>query len=516
MSLAEVPPPAAIFAATKPPERILLAEAGSPDPPDSAVAEVSRPATRVYGSLLDPSYTPIQGAWSAGVVFVDHTGLRRSSDAKQEGAYALHSLGFGTYWVTASADGYRSLEETVELRPDWPLMRKDFTLQKAVELRVKVTTPEGENLFDVLKETGAPMGARILVPVATRVPPGKRFAEVVGSVNSEFGAGRYQSHGPRAGKVAPGGMGVLVLDCDLPVWVSLVHFQVVLQTQRVDVGQDEVTFVLTPDDLLAGLATIRVQVIDAETGLPLQHARVMVRGGTYSDLGVATDPQGVATIDRREPGHFVLHVRAAGYERLRKPIDALPGEVTELGTVALDKEVTVEGRVLDLEGHPRSASFSLGILDPGDHSIHWFQQEGFRSAGDGSFDIKGLGRKEYLIRTSNHDAHNNGEWEGITWVSGNLLLDTRAGSVAGLEVRLRPASKLVLHVAGGVGDGMRFRVVDERGFELVASGLHGSEPRLLQLPAGNYRVSLLDPRGAVLSEHSTTLGAETVDIDLAR
>jgi hypothetical protein len=73
----------------------------------------------------------------------------------------------------------------------------------------------------------------------------------------------------------------------------------------------------------------------------------------------------------------------------------------------------------------------------------------------------------------------------------------------------------VLQVAGKAADGMRFRVVDERGFELAEGRFRGGEPRLLELPAGSYSVSLLDPQGAVLSERATTLGAESVTLDLA-
>ena len=52
----------------------------------------------------------------------------------------------------------------------------------------------------------------------------------------------------------------------------------------------------------------------------------------------------VATISKREPGLFDLRISVSGQERLCIPVDALPGVVTDLGTVALEKEVTIEGR----------------------------------------------------------------------------------------------------------------------------------------------------------------------------
>jgi hypothetical protein len=449
-------------------------------------------------------------------MFVDHTGRRRAVDAKHEGAFALHALEFGTYWVTASADGYRSVEETLELSPNGPLIRKDFELRKSVELRIKVTTPDGENLLDVLSGSGAPSGARLLVPIATRDPPGKRFDQLVGCLNDRFGVGRFQNYGARVEKLATEYIGVLLLDCDLPVYVSLVCHNVVLQSKLVAGGQDEVTFVQSPEDLLASLATIRVRIVDSTTELPIERARVMLRGGTYSSEGVATDQQGIAIIDRREPGLFDLQVSAKGYEKFRRSIDALPGEVADLGTIELEREVVVEGRVSGPGDHALAMPFSLGVLDPSDRSIRWFRQDGFASRADGTFEIRGLGRAEYVIRTSNHDAANRGAWEGPQCMSGNVLVDTRTGPISGLEVCVRPASRLVLHFTGRVADGMRLRVADDDGIELVTSVVNGSEPRSLELPAGRYGVSVLDSRASVLSVRSVVLGSETLELDLAR
>jgi hypothetical protein len=515
-SAREVQVPDEVRVALEIPEQTLSAGIEPSDPADPELAEVARPQTLVYGSLVDSSGAPIQGAQFAEVSLVDHTGRRRSADARQEGAFALSELDFGTYWVTANADGYRSLDESFELRPDLPRMRKDFTLQESVELRVKVETPQGKNLFDVLKQTAAPAAVRLLVPVATREVPGKRIDEVIGDSSHQFGVGRFQNCGPRADKLAPDCMGVLSLDCDLPVYVSLLFHNVVLQTKRVTSGADDVVFVLSPADLIADLATVRVRVVDGESGLPIEHAMVTLRGGTFSNIGEATDARGVATIERREPGLFEMQIAALGHARFHGSIDASPGEITDLGTVVLAEEVKVEGRVVDLEGHALAASFALGILDPAQHSVRWLRQQSFRSNGDGSFDIRGLGRAEYVIRTDNHDALDRGAWEGVDLVSGNVPIDARGGSVVGLEVRLRPASKLVLQNSGWPAGAIRFSVADERGLELVGSTLHGSAPRPLSLPAGNYGVSLLDPQGFVLSERSVTLAADTVTLDVAR
>jgi hypothetical protein len=157
----------------------------------------------------------------------------------------------------------------------------------------------------------------------------------------------------------------------------------------------------------------------------------------------------------------------------------------------------------------------VGRVDPADRAIHWFRSERLRSGGDGSFAIHGLGRGEYVIRTGDRDIADDAEWKGTAFVSGNRLVDTRAGSISGLEVRLHAAARLVLHETASA-DGMRFRVVDANGLETAAGRLDGTAPCPILLPPGSYRVSRLDAGGALLSERPVTVEAEAVEIDLAR
>ena len=418
--------------------------------------------------------------------------------------------------MTASADGYRDAEERVVLNADCPVMAKDFTLQKAVELRIRVTTPDGRNLLDVLKETGAPRGTRLLVPIATREIPGRRFEEVAGSLNGRFGVGRFEDHGPRVEMAAPGSLGVLLLDCDLPVCVSLVHGQAVLQTRRVVTSEDEVTFVVSPEELLADLATLRVRVIDAESGLAIARARVTLGGGACFDPGVATDPEGIATIERREPGRFDLKVAASGYELFRRPVDALPGELTDLGDGrprnggdgrrARARPRGPSGGRIVLPGHRRSGRPFDPLVPRG--GVHEQRRRPPRNTRTGAKGVRASDQQPRLARRRRVERRDLGVGQRAA---------RRAGSIAGLEIHLQPASKLVLRdIAGGAGDAMRFRVADDLGQELVAGLLHGSEPRPLALPVGSYVVSLFDARGEVLSQRAVSLGSETVDIDLAR
>jgi len=479
-------------------------------------ASSSVTSATVHGSLLDLSGEPIRGAWSAGIKFVDRTGHGQYVDAKEGGAYSLYGLAFGTYWLTAGAHGFRQSEETLELTPYRPIVQHDFQLEPQVELIIRVETPEGRNLFDVLTEMKAPFAARMLVPVATREPPGKRVAEVHGSLNNTFGVGNFWNSGPRVERLPPGCMGVLLLDGDLPVHVSVLHGQSVLQTKWVKPGTNEVVFVVSPDEMISGLASLSVRVVDAVTGIPIQQARLLLDGGTYFDSGsmAGTDADGRASIERREPGSFELRISAKGYGELRRAIELSRGETSDLGTVALQRGSELEGRVFDGDGRPMSARFRLREIDSTGSTIPGIHEMEVKSAADGVLSVQGLRATQYLLSTPPY--FDEPQTEPVTWVSGNVSVDARSGSVLGLEVRLQPASRLILRVVGEDADGLQFRVVDEQGRESARSRFYGAAPRPLALPRGQYVVTLFDAQRRVLVVRPVDLGTTPVEVVLSR
>lgn len=468
---------------------------------------------RIHGALLSPALVPIRGVWYSGVSVTDQAGARTHCGIDRDASYSFTAPAFGTYWLTAAAEGYRGQSVVIELTPEEPVVRADFILQDAVMLRIRLVTPEGGDVFQALRDMKAPSSASHLVPVATAENPGPRFNEVFGSLNNHFGIGHFWDYGPRVAGLPPGTMGLLVLDGDLPAWVSLVHYHTVLESQRVAPGQDEVVFVVSPESLLAGLATVQVQLLDAASGLPVDDAMVSLQGHGGYEREVSTAWGGVAVLKDRMPGLYELSVRADGFERVRLPVDALPGEVTDLGVVELARETTLQGFVFDGDGKPLAAGFTIGLVDAVDGTIRWLRDDTFESEADGSFQVRGLGLHEYVIRSDNQASINPEVSAGIEWVSGLISCDLRSGSLAAFDIHMRPASKIVLQVAGGRGDGMRFRVLEESGRELLASRFYGPSPRSLSLPPGKYRVMLLDASARLLSERSLELGADAVHLE---
>lgn len=88
----------------------------------------------------------------------------------------------------------------------------------------------------------------------------------------------------------------------------------------------------------------------------------------------------------------------------------------------------------------------------------------------------------------------------------------RACSITGFGVRVRTASRLMLHKSVGTRSSVAPRVQDAYGLEMSAGSHHGSEPQVLELTPGTYRISSCTVGGTVVS---VELGYDDVMRDLA-
>lgn len=499
------------------------AETKAVEPRTSAPVETqSSPAssgsvrTIVFGALLDDGGKRIDGARSAWVTLVDADGRRRSADAHETGAYALPDVPFGRHLAVAGAHGYLQVEETIELTSARPVMERDFTLARATTLRVRATTPDGKPLHVALTEANAPNAVHDLLAVATADPPGATIREVTGSKNNPFGVGQFWETAPSGEPLPKEYVGVLVLMREPPVFASLVLYQHVLATKKVEPGADEVAFTLSVEDVTRALGRVHARVLDAATSAPLQGARAQLSGPSSLVFSNETsDAQGELVVADREPGRFVMRLVKPGYEQLRREIELLPGATTDLGEIALEPALHVRGRTIDADGKPVSATLALGTIDAATGKVDFVREQSFRSSADGAFAIDNLGRRQYVLRAGELDAMNDSERETV-WVSSTVVADTRAGSIETLELRLVRAVPLVLAVANGPADGLRFRIAGEDGKTLIAGRFWGSGPRPLRLPPGRWRVELLDADERVLAEQSVELARDRVRVVLAR
>jgi hypothetical protein len=330
-------------------------------------------------------------------------------------------------------------------------------------------------------------------------------------------------------------VGVLVLlGHPLPVRVSLVGNQRVLQATTAEVNDEEVHFVLSLEQYLAGVATVSLQVVDAATLTPISGARVDLEGAARALHGWASDANGMVLIRNHAPGEFQLRVSAPGHEDLTKVFSATPGATTELGQIVLGEEIRFEARVLDATGTSCTARFKLGVLDPTTREItmEWrsseelgdptretttWKQRSYGSDNDGMMRIRHLGRRVYVLRPVDGLRQFSQADASARWTCGNILLDLRSGvAPKGMEVRLERGSLLMLGVKGEEVAGLRYRVFAADGLERLAGVFQHSAPLSLVLPQGSYRVQLLDSGGRPLSEQTVTLGATPLTVELSR
>jgi RNA polymerase sigma-70 factor (ECF subfamily) len=511
---ASAPAKPALEADAKPAERL----AGGSAPTATTAANANeRSNTLFYGSLLDSDGKPIIGAWSAWVGLTDLNGRRRNCDAKEGGSFAFSRIPYGKYWLSAGAFGFKITPDTIELDPEHARLERDITLQRQPLLRIRATTPDGKNLAEVLgiDRFGGP-GIK-LVPVATRERPGPMFNEVVGSLNNTFGIGHFWQYGPLAEKLPAGCMGLVLLDEGPPAYMSLLNWHAVLQTKEVHPGDEEVDFVLRPEDVRASMATIRVQVFDADGTTPLAGAGVALMDQGEDEASGGTGPDGIANIEKVVPCEGELVIRAKDHATQSVHIVARAGVVTDAGHITLDNGLTLNAMVLDPAGAPVSARLYVIPIDSSTGQPRTETEYGSSSAGDGQLSIPHLGREVYVLRTMNLDASNDQEHDTVKLVSGNVRVDLRSGVAPNaLQIRLTPASSLSLVVPGEPADRMRFRIIDSQDLALVSGRFWGDAPYPFSLPPGAYRVEFLDRDGKLLSTRSVTLGTAPLTLELSR
>jgi RNA polymerase sigma-70 factor (ECF subfamily) len=504
-----------IFSAADAPDRRMQL---TPRVPAPLATTESRQDTLLYGTLLDADGKPA-GA-QAFLVLTDSGARGREGKLEPDGTFAFRSIPFGRYWALYGGDGFVTTEQELEVKPEQPQSRRDFTLQRARAIKVHATTPGGEALEAALMKVENRRWWAMLVPVATEARPQLWLPDVRGtSSGSRFGIGRFRDEGPRMKTLSIGGLGILELDHEPPAFASLVLYQRVLQTREIQRGDEEVNFVLSAGEVLASLATVRLRVLDRDTRAPIAAARVMLEDGLEDSRETTSDPTGLAVFEPWYPGEYQLRVTAEGHECAVQRVLAEAGTTTDAGVVALPPEAPFEAEVVGPDGSLCSGSFHVGVLDPSTNVISYWKQgcsDAFYGTDSGVLRIRGLGRRIYVLRTGSHSFFGEQD-RREELVSGNVVVDLRSGTApAGFKIRLRPASQLLIRAKDASSGGLRFRVEDEAGLEVAVGQLDRSAPRSLSESEGVYRVQLLDRAGSVLTTRTVTLASEPVTLELAR
>ncbi len=459
-----------------------------------AVAREPAPAQTIvlygYVRVAEGMSPPTEAAY---VAVVDHQGDRVQAKASDEGAYSLSGLRPGHYRLTAGARPSAEAEDVVDLSLAETPKRYDITLSEKPSLLVKLVDRAGKPV--TIK---AWLGA-----AATREPLGEWIDE---TPNQDlFGVGRFQNNGLTGATMAVGCLGRLDLEIAPPVFVSLLHNQRVIATQRAESGQREVVFVVDAESPLLQTATVRARFVD-QAGQEVPKLWATLNGG--SSTRTAKPDAGAFVWTGLQPGWYRVQVYAKGVEQPDTECRVEPGEDKDLGTVTLAPEQWISGTVTEPQKKSEHLELRCDAYDPSAavkaSPYRYKSLMVYRTEPDGTFRIGGRVRGQYLLKYDGRDS-SYGVWARI--------VDTRAGPVENVRVELVLGVPVLVHPSGKDWHEVRFKITDEAGVPYVESQLWGVDPRRILLSPGRYQVEVR-VRGAEPTRKTFTVAAEQVDLAL--
>jgi len=460
----------------------------------------------LYGKVLDGE-RHVARAHEGHVSLLSAAGESRYTGVSAAGDYSLAGLAPGAWTLSWGAAGYRGESAQLELGADAPIVRRDLNLQKAVVLAVWIVTPSGEPFNVALSARGKLHSQNPVrpVPIATLEAPGETIP-VQDAREERYGVGSYDDYQALA---VEAGTGVLVLDVDLPVFVSLVAGPHVVATQRVQPGATEVRFVLDPDALLALQAMVRARFVAAETGEPLS-------GVIDSENEASTVRDGVweAVLT---PGVHDFAFEAHGRARFPLHLTLEAGQELDLGELRVPSGLEIDGRLLDDAGQPVSGIIEFGTVD--ERGVARFDTGRSLFVGaDGRFGIDGLLPAHYVLRAEPYGdiALPADGKPPLLWVAGPVPVSTLAGSATNFDLHCVKAGILELKGSHTLPTGSRCKLLDERGeLQRYDAFYPGSTPRFA-LPPGTYTLVLCAKDWSELSRRAVVLGAGLTVVDVAR
>lgn len=483
-------------------------------PDASAAAATAKPADALLGCVLYGRVRTRDGSsfagWKPYVAATDAAGTRRQTEVTAEGHYSLAGLAPGSWTLSWRATGFRGGEEELVLDESVPILRRDLSLPRSPLLDVRVLAPSGETLAAVCKARLQAKLPELLSPIVVATLEAPEATIAVADDEGHVGVGTFWTSGPLWEAAGPDIAGVLELEVEPPLYVSLVLGTQVLATEAVAPGAEEVVFVVLPEDLLAKQALVTLRAVDADSGEPLggevsidSRARYAVRDGTWSHSFT--------------PGRYELCFLSQGHAVLPLDVTLAPGETRDLGELRLPRELTIEGRLLDADGNPVVGHLQVGVRD--ERGKLRFRQDPYsypESDARGSFKVWGLHSGRYVLHTTHDEELVRPAQDGpsTVWVSGNVEVSTLGGSVTGLDLRLVKAGILVLKGVAALPPDSLCKILDERGDLLRYSGFYpGFVPRFA-LPPGPYTFVQCDGEWRELARHALVIGPGLNELDL--
>ena len=428
------------------------------------------------------------------VVLYDQLGERQIAHCGADGAYSFSGLAPGGYSLSSRSPVNGSVRVDVDLDTSVAEKRVDLQLVLPPEVHVIVKDSNGKPLEMMPR----------LAAVATAERPGEWLDEFNGHPGETFGVGSFRwkddGRGPPDAEI-----GTLMLDREPPVYASIVTYQHVVATQRIEPRQSNVEFVLERNSPALQKGSLRVRFVDAETHAVVEAEHMMLHGGA----GWSVPREGDAFhVQNLPPGQYQIQAFARGYERLGRRVRVSPGVETDLGDVALERGLSISGTVVDPDGRGCEMQVSWNEYDRETGEMpNMGTTMVVRSHGDGEFKIVGLSRGLYIVRTISTDREHD------PFVDWSKVIDTSAGSVESVRIELVRGVPLVLRASDPEHwKSVRFKILAAASGDARVRRLWSFDPQRILLAPGSYAIEVRADEHAEPKRIPVTIARDPVEL----
>jgi hypothetical protein len=348
----------------------------------------------VLGALSARDGSPVL-ARSVHLDFWREKTLAAALDNETAGIYRAGPLEPGTYRVAVSSERFDAQEFELVVPDDATTLVRDLVMTEPLVLVVRAQTPAGDPLATALMRMPEFDYSYFLDVVATAGPvelDSKVFAVDVRGQDPSAGTFKRDLRALDGSDM----VGTLRVRA-LPVFVHLTWAGTVLTSVRADENMHEVPLVLDPRALAARLASVRVRVIDAESGLAVAGADVRAnpRQTKLAMRGV-TDANGVCVIANISPELVAFEIKNSAYAPWSSELDVATGGLADLGTVQLMRLGELRVRVVDRAGKP--VEHQLEAVDLADIGKNR-KSVSFDSSEAGTAHALLLPKRRYVVRS---------------------------------------------------------------------------------------------------------------------
>lgn len=460
------------------------------------------------GIVLSGSVRSADGQPVEGNVYLSRMDVHRGGESAAPGSYAIAGLQPGEWTLTCRAEDFTPLEQTITL-DDRAFQQLDLTLQRSYLVRVKVLGADGASIYEEVQKKsmwGAPYVVATEQPLANDLPPTTQSSLLRFGIAEWKGFRGISARDVDPKLLAQGYAGELRLHRAPPAYASLLLRTTLLQSQRIEPGQQELVFTIEAKDVLAKHGSVRMRLLDA-SGAPIPGLRPSVRtaqgGGAYGKSG----DDGAVVIENVVPGMGILELMTgAERESLFRHVRVPAGGTVDLGDITLGAGEKIVGTVLGADGKPvNGASIQWTELDSRTFAQPLVSNRSAAADAEGKFQLWGCGRHRYAVRASVQGG-------GL----GVATVDARNGAPPDLRITLGTPMKVALRVNVPPTEGFVVTVLaSDRSPIAVATIAAEYRPSSLSLLPGSYTVEIHDMRSDRLARSfALTVGSEPLTIDV--